>query len=222
MSASPPVATPQTALIEIRNHPALDGPNGPGQLRLAAGELAFLGGESGTGKTRLLRQLLDLEPGLEGEAWVSGRSVATLEPRELRRHLGLLPQELPNHACTGRELIDRILGFARNHGACLDASEIREWLDEMELEAHMDREISLLSGGEKRRLSLLALVVPRPAVLLLDEPEAGLDPRRRDALDLFVQRALGTGKAVLWVTHLEPAEVFREAQRYRVVMRGAA
>jgi ABC-type multidrug transport system ATPase subunit len=205
-------------LLEIVDHPGLRGPDASHGLALAPGELAFLGGESGSGKTRLLRQLVDLEPGLPGEARVSGTPIYRFEPAALRRRLGLLPQELPAHACSGRELLESIRRFGRNRAGCLDAAEARLWLELLELEAHLDKPIGLLSGGEKRRLSLLALLLPCPDVLLLDEPEAGLDARRRAVLDRFVARALEERRAVLWVSHLEPGEAFRAAGRYRLVL----
>jgi ABC-type multidrug transport system ATPase subunit len=207
-------------LLEIREHPDLEGPAGPGHLHLAAGELAFLTGESGSGKTRLLRQLLDLEPGLGGRALLGGREITGLEPAELRRRIGLLPQELPNHSGSGRELLRSMRGFARNRGRWLDELEVAGWCELLELEAHLEKEIRTLSGGEKRRLSLLLLAVSRPELMLLDEPESGLDPRRRSALDEYVRIARAEGTAVLWITHLEASGPFADAPRYSLV-RGA-
>jgi len=212
-------ATAPAPYLEIRGHPFLEGPEGAGPLQLAAGQLAFLEGESGSGKTRLLRQLVDLEPGLPGEARVAGRPLPSLEPGELRRRIGLLPQELPAHDGTGRELLAAIRGFSRNRGCCLGPGETGAWIALLELEPHLDKPIALLSGGERRRLSLVALLLPRPDLLLLDEPEAGMDSRRRALLDRFVERVLGAGAAVLWISHLPPAEAFRAARRYRLATR---
>jgi len=205
-------------LLEIREHPDLQGPEGPGHLRLGTGQLAFLCGESGSGKTRLLRSLLDLEPG-PGRALLGGRDVAGIEPAELRHRIGLLPQELPDHPGSGRELLRSVWGFVRNRGACLDELQAARWSELLEVEPHLDKEIRILSGGEKRRLSLLLLAVSRPELMLLDEPESGLDPRRRSALEAYVRISLGEGRAVLWITHLAEGGPFPDAHRYVLARR---
>lgn len=209
-------------LLELRGHPRLEGPEGPGALRLGAGGLAFLGGESGSGKTRLLRQLVDLEAAREGEVFVLGRPQASLDVARLRRHVALLPQELPLHPGTGRDLLDQVRGFARNRGRCLEPADLEGWLERLELGPHLDTPIDRLSGGEKRRLGLAALLVPRPDVLLLDEPEAGLDGRRRETLERYVERTLGDSRAVLWISHLDPPERFGDAPRYRLTTEARA
>jgi len=215
----PTRATGHAPLLEIRDHPGLEGPSGGGRLQLTAGQLAFLTGESGSGKTRLLRQLLDLEPGLGGRAFLGGRDVTGMEPAELRRRIGLLPQELPEHPGSGRELLRSMRGFARNRGRCLDELQVARCCELLELEPHLDKEIRTLSGGEKRRLSLLLLALSRPELMLLDEPESGLDPRRRSALDEYVRISLGEGRAVLWITHLEGSGPFADADRFALVRR---
>jgi ABC-type multidrug transport system ATPase subunit len=206
--------------LEIQNHPQLEGPNGPGTLLLRAKEVAFLEGESGSGKTRLLRRLLDLDADTHGDVFLAGTPLAEISVRELRQRVGWLPQDLPDHRGTGRELLHRIRSFARNRD-CLDETALGSWKELLELEPHLDTEIRLLSGGEKRRLSLLTVMIPCPQVLLFDEPETGLDPRRREALDRFVVRAVDEGKAILWVSHREQTAAFATAPRYRVVRRSA-
>lgn len=203
-------------ILEVRDHAGLDGPAGPGQLRLHAGELAFLEGESGSGKTRFLRLLVDLDPELRAEVLLAGQPTQVLSPTRLRKEMALLPQELPNHPCTGHDLLAAIRGYEVNRTSHLDLEETAEWVELFELEAHLDKKIELLSGGEKQRLALVASLVPRPRILLLDEPETGLDPRRRDNLDTFVQELLSRGMALLWVSHLDAPEQFADAPRYRI------
>ncbi len=205
-----------TALLEIQGHPGLEGPLGQGVLRIQPGELAFLEGESGAGKTRLLRHLVDLEPGLQGDVFLAGQPVKDMPPALLRKQISLLPQDLPIHPCTGRELLAAIRIYQANRDSHLTETETGEWLELFELTPHLDKKIELLSGGEKRRLSLVASLIPRPRVLLLDEPETGLDPRRRGSLDSFVERALGESMAILWVSHLSAATLFAGAPQYRI------
>jgi ABC-type multidrug transport system ATPase subunit len=204
------------ALLEIRRQRGLRGPLGDGTLRLGPGELGVLEGESGSGKSRLLRNIVDLEPELEGEILLGGRSSREIPPTVLRKEISLLPQELPIHPCTGRELLELIRGFEINRDSHRSVAETVGWLELFELEPHLDKKLDLLSGGEKRRLALVAGLIPRPRVLLLDEPEAGLDARRRESLELYTRKLLDEGLAILWVSHLGQDTFFAGAPRYLI------
>jgi putative ABC transport system ATP-binding protein len=169
----------------------------PVDLELAAGELVFLSGPSGSGKSLLLRALADLDPH-EGEVWIDGRPRSVMPPPEWRRRVGLLPSEShwweervgdhfsrPTHWANeeGRDstrMLDR-LGFG---------PEVLEW------------SVSRLSTGERQRLALARLLGNGPEALLLDEATANLDPQNRERVEDLVQDyRRDRSAAVIWVSH---------------------
>ena len=159
----------------------------PFDLELAAGECVTLSGPSGSGKSRLLRAIADLDPHA-GEAWCDGDRQQALSGPAWRRRVALLPAESAWWS-------ERV----RDHFEQLDAT----LLERLKLPAAAPEwEVSRLSSGERQRLALLRLLSTQPQVLLLDEPTANLDHHnieRVEALILSWRREQGT--AVLWVTH---------------------
>lgn len=160
---------------------------GPIDLSLQAGECASLGGPSGTGKSLLLRAIADLDPH-EGSLRLDGREHLELSGPQWRRQVGLLPPEtawwahrVGEHFPPDSEPPLAALGFT---------------------ESVMGWEVTRLSSGERQRLGLLRLLAYRPAVLLLDEPTANLDPRSVERAEaLIADYRAGSGAAVLWVSH---------------------
>jgi len=145
-------------------------------LSVGAGTTFGLLGTNGAGKTTLFKLLVGhLRPD-DGTVEVAGRRVATAGSR-VRERVGYLPEHAGFPASlTGRE----VLAFhARVRG--LDPAgrddRIREVLSTVRLSEAADRAVSGYSNGMNRRLGLATALLPRPEVLLLDEPTAGLDPR---------------------------------------------
>jgi ABC-type iron transport system FetAB ATPase subunit len=163
--------------------------HGPYDLEVGSGECVTLAGESGAGKTLLLRAIADLEPHT-GELWLDGVECAELDAPAWRRRVGLLPSEsrwwrarVGEHF-TSQQLpeLER-LGFGR---------DVLEWTTER------------LSSGERQRLALLRLLVQEPTALLLDEPTAHLDRESTTRVEsLLADYHERTGASVLWVTHSE-------------------
>jgi ABC-2 type transport system ATP-binding protein len=82
-------------------------------------------------------------------------------------------------------------------------------LDETGLRGRRDDQVGTLSGGNQQRVNIAIGLLARPAVLLLDEPSAGLDPRQRERLWEFVLGLAGGGTTVIFSTHN-----IQEAERY--------
>jgi putative ABC transport system ATP-binding protein len=167
----------------------------PVDLELAAGEVAFLSGPSGSGKSLLLRAIADLDP-QPGQVWLDGTERASIPAPEWRRRVGLLPAEahwwaekVSDHFPSGvysknfviqSGLLER-LGFG---------PEVAEW------------SIARLSTGERQRLALARLLANRPEALLLDEATANLDPTNRDRVEAIIAEFRAEqGAAALWVSH---------------------
>jgi ABC-2 type transport system ATP-binding protein len=182
------------------------------------GELFALLGPNGGGKSTLFRILATLLPPSDGTARVLGHDVRTAA-REVRRHLGVVFQ----HASVDGKLTveenlrhqGRLYG---QHGAPLEA-RITELLGRFGLADRRRELVERLSGGLARRVELAKGLLPRPTVLLLDEPSTGLDPgARRDLLHYLRQLRDEDGMTIVLTTHyLEEAE---RCDRVGVIDRG--
>jgi Cu-processing system ATP-binding protein len=151
---------------------ALDGLS----LSVESGASFGLLGTNGAGKTTLFKLLVGhLRPDA-GTVSVADRSVATAGPA-VRNHVGYLPENAGfPPALTGREVMEF---HARMRGLPEETREDRvaETLATVGLADAADRAVDGYSNGMNRRLGLATALLPRPEVLLLDEPTAGLDPR---------------------------------------------
>jgi ABC-type iron transport system FetAB ATPase subunit len=156
-------------------------------LELAPAECVTLSGPSGSGKSRLLRAIADLDPH-EGEAWCNGIRQQDLSGPDWRRRVALLPAESAWWS-------ERV----RDHFEQLTSST----LDLLKLPPETaDWQVNRLSSGERQRLALLRVLSIKPEVLLLDEPTANLDQTNIERVEtLIAQWRRQHQTAVLWVSH---------------------
>ena len=171
--------------VTVRNlsfsYPGQDGP----VLRdvsfaLEKGEFAVLCGPSGCGKSTLLRQLksvLTPHGDLQGEILFEGRPLQEVEAREQAAAIGFVQQSPDNQLVTDKVWHELAFGL-ENLG--VDRQTMRSRIAEMAaffgIEPWFHREVSHLSGGQKQTLSLAAVMLLQPRLLLLDEPTSQLDP----------------------------------------------
>ncbi|MFF5968488.1 ABC transporter ATP-binding protein [Streptomyces collinus] len=158
-------------------------------LELAPGRVTAVVGPSGCGKTTLLRAVAGTLPtGTErssGTVTVLGQDPLTLPAhalRTLRRHRLAYVGQDPGSGLNPRMSVRRLLAEVAVDGS---REAIRAQLSEVRLPVDgglPDRRIGGLSGGQQRRVALARALARRPAVLLLDEPTAGLDPALRDEI----------------------------------------
>lgn len=168
-------------------------------LEIRAGEVVGLLGSNGAGKTTLLRLVCGLIELQQGEIKQAEIKQGGKDPRHL---IGLCPQDdrlFLDLTCTEQlHLMGRLHGMK---GAEL-RDRTRSLLVELDLEAKKDALADTLSGGMKRRLSLAMALLHDPDLLVLDEPDAGLDPQSRIALRGYIKGlAHEQGKGLLLATH---------------------
>ena len=168
-------------------------------LQVAAGEVVCLSGASGSGKSRLLRALADLDPH-QGEVWLGDQAQQLLPAHEWRQRVRLAPAE-------SQWWMDQV------------SEHFPEDFEPSELplvglpEAALNWQASRLSSGEKQRLGLLrALAWPLEA-LLLDEPTANLDAATAEQVESWLlQRIQEASWPTLWVSH-DVQQIQRVSQR---------
>jgi len=172
----------------------------PLSMQLAAGECVGLGGDSGCGKTRLLRALADMDEHI-GSVALDGVDASAMPASQWRKQVVLLPAESQWwHDTVGEHFSDR--------------QAITPALEAMGFsEATLGWQLSRCSSGEKQRLAILRLLANQPRVLLLDEPTANLDPDNTLRVEnLILDYIAANGAACLWVSH-------NRLQRQRVARR---
>jgi ABC-2 type transport system ATP-binding protein len=175
---------------------ALDGIH----FEVEQGELFGLLGPNGAGKTTLLSLLSCLLEADSGELRIQGARV-TLADRELRRRIGIVPQELAIYGeLTARENLEFFGELYGIKGVHL-RRRVKEVLSAIGLEDRADMRANRFSGGMKRRLNLGAAIVHNPALLLLDEPTTGVDPQSRNHIFEEVRRLNEAGVTIVYTTH---------------------
>jgi ABC-2 type transport system ATP-binding protein len=187
-------------------------------LRIREGSVYGLLGPNGAGKTTTIRILATLLRPTAGSATVLGLDVVR-DAAAVRRKVSLTGQYASvDEDLTGYEnlvLVGRLLGLPWS-GARQRASEL---LEAFGLEEAASRQVQTYSGGMRRRLDIAASLVATPAILFLDEPTTGLDPRGRNGVWELVRRIAAAGTTVLLTTqYLEEAD--RLAERMAVIDHG--
>jgi ABC-2 type transport system ATP-binding protein len=149
-------------------------------LELGPGITGLLG-PNGAGKTTLLRILATVLRPDRGTVSSLGHDPSTSEGRlAIRRQLGYMPQELGFHRnFTAFEFVDYVAILKEWGDRRSRHDEVRRVLTTVGLEPVMHRQIKRLSGGMRRRVGIAQALLGDPALLVLDEPTAGLDPEQR-------------------------------------------
>lgn len=175
--------------------------------------ITALVGPSGSGKSTLLRCLNRLEVPAQGVVRYRGRDVATIDPLELRRQVGMVFQRPTPFPGSCRDNL-------RTARPDLTDAEAISLLDRVRLDASfLEREATQLSGGEAQRLCLARSLSVAPDVVLMDEVTSSLDPPARLALERLTRDFARDGVGVVWVTH-DMLQVDRLADRVIVVVAG--
>ncbi|MCS7279522.1 MAG: ABC transporter ATP-binding protein [Thermodesulfobacteriaceae bacterium] len=149
-------------------------------LTIPADKITFIMGQSGTGKSVLIKHIVGLIKPDSGEIWFEGKDLTKLSERELqkvRRKIGFLFQEgaLFDSMTVGENVAFPLIEHFKLSKKEI-AEKVRELLSAVELLEFKDKYPSELSGGMKKRAALARTLALQPQVVLFDEPTTGLDP----------------------------------------------
>ena len=199
-------ATPMTPVVETRglvkrydDELAVAGID----LLVGPGEIYGLVGPNGAGKTTTMKILATLLAPTAGEALVTGIPV-TADPNEVRRRIGYMPDFYGVY--DDLRVWEYLDFFARCYGVPSNrrGPMIGELLEIVDLATKRDAYVESLSRGMRQRLCLAHTLVHDPALLILDEPASGLDPRARVEMREILRELRGMGKTILVSSHILP------------------
>jgi len=167
-----------------------------------AGQIVVLLGPNGAGKTTTMKAVLGLVRPDAGEIRLFGRNVVE-DPVGTKRQIGYVPESPALYEfLTGAEYLDFVADMYGLDRATR-RERIQQFLTGLELAGHENSLISGYSQGMKQKVALIAALLHRPRLLVLDEPLNGLDPRSaRVTKDLLRNLAAHEGVAVLFSTHV--------------------
>ncbi len=184
-------------------------------LEIYKGEIFGLLGPNGAGKTTTVNMICGLAPPTAGKIIFQPHHIPA---KKIKTHIGICPQEnvfWPKLTCYEQLLFTgRMYAI---HGKAL-ASRARELLLLMGLQEKAHTPAKNLSGGMKRRLNICLALIHDPEILILDEPQAGLDPQSRLLVRNFI-KSLAQKKTVILTTH-NMDEADRLADRVAIIDHG--
>jgi putative ABC transport system ATP-binding protein len=190
--ATPELFTLEGVSLELGGRLVLDGLD----EHLHDHVVTAVAGPSGSGKSTLLRLLNRLAEPTTGRVLFRGEDVRDLDVLQLRRRAVLVPQRAV-------ALTDDVASEVRLAAPQLDDAAVDRLLERVALDPAeiLGRDPRSLSGGELQRVCLARALAVAPKVLLLDEPTSALDPRAADAVDAVIRSLVGSGLAVVLVSH---------------------
>lgn len=193
------------------------------QLTVNSGEMVAVAGKSGSGKSTFLQLLKGFLTPSAGTLLLAGTDPHGTRRPELFDRVGFIFQ-YPEHQLFSATVFDDIaFGLqSANLTAAEKELKVRRAMEAVQLDfaAFRDRSPFELSGGEKRRVAIAGVIVLEPAVLILDEPTAGLDLQSRTALfRLLHDMNREQGITVLWVSH-QLEEILEQASRLIALKEG--
>jgi len=167
-------------------------------LTVHKGERLLLLGQNGSGKTTLLKILATLIRPTAGRALVQGWDV--VEDREfVRGRIGLLSHQ--TYLYGEMTVLENLRFYSQMYSAGLEEGALRQRLHGVGMDVWRNAQVRTLSRGMQQRVALVRALLHAPQVLLLDEPDTGLDQRAADSLVRLLEETTAEGRTVLLTSH---------------------
>ncbi|MCT4624179.1 MAG: ATP-binding cassette domain-containing protein [Schleiferiaceae bacterium] len=174
-------------------------------LELKKGEFTYLIGETGSGKSSLLKTLYGDLPLKKGEGNISGFNLKNLKEKEipfLRRKLGIVFQDF--QLLTDRTVHENLLFVLKATGwkdSKKMEAKIKEVLKKVGMDTKAHKMPFQISGGEQQRVAIARSLLNDPELILADEPTGNLDPSTSEEIMILLNEICKAGKTILMATH---------------------
>lgn len=170
------------------------------KLEIRGNQTTAIVGESGGGKTTLLKMLNHIISPDRGEILFNGKPIVEMDAVQLRRQVVMLTQQPALFADTIKENLLAGLDFSEKTAA--SEEQMKEALGQVNLLKDLEENADQLSGGEQQRLALARVILMDPPIFLLDEPTSALDEGMEQlVMERFFEYAKSNTKTVVMVTH---------------------
>ncbi len=171
-------------------------------LEIRDGEFVALIGENGAGKSTLVRHFNGLLKPTSGEVYVDGVNTRKASVAELSKNVGLVFQN-PDHQLFCETVEEEVAFGLKNFGHAEEetAERVTQTLELLDLVRYRKTSPFMLSGGERKRVALAAVLAWDPKTVVLDEPTIGQDYAQKEKLRQFVVQLNRRGRTVVMVTH---------------------
>ncbi|KGR81553.1 ABC transporter ATP-binding protein [Lysinibacillus odysseyi] len=185
-------------------------------FQIGEGEILSLLGPSGCGKTTLLNIILGLTEQSEGQVIYKGEEISHIPMNKRGFNIVFQDFALFPHLTA----YENIVYGLKNRNAKVQKKDVQEYIDFLELEPHLHKQINQLSGGQKQRVSIARTLVMQPKILLLDEPLSALDGVIKESIKSRIQQiAQDFGLTIIIVTH-DPEEALTISNKVLIINEG--
>jgi heme exporter protein A len=175
-------------------HPALRGID----LQVSRGERLVIFGPNGAGKTTLVKIIATLVKPTSGSVWLDGTDIRD-KPTQTRRQISLVSHQ--TFLYDDLTIYENLKFYGRMYNVPDLESKIREVISWVQLEPRRHDRVGTLSHGLQQRASIARAVLHNPSIMLLDEPEVGLDPHAGAMIRDMLDSISGGSRTVVMTTH---------------------
>lgn len=182
-------------------------------LEVEKGEIFGFIGPNGAGKSTYIRTILGLLQATSGDTKILGTDVLN-DGAEIREKIGYLPSEVNYYnEMNAKELLNYSASFYKN----ADTSKIGPLAERFELD--LEKKITDLSFGNKKKVAIIQSVLHSPEILILDEPTSGLDPLMQNRFFEMLEEEHDKGATIFFSSHIL-SEIQRMCQRAAIIKEG--